>query len=159
MENNPKIKFSWGTFCRRVIIDKETSEVSIIDVVPALNIKQVAPIKLGPESPNIIISLGRIYVTALFEKLDSFNTDVNETLNIEFSQIGLKSASFKADVLIKETELTTFINLDFGDLPLVVPSSLDVFNYNFEVIYRVKTQEIGRVVLPVRAEFKLLEDK
>lgn len=157
MDNNLQIKFSWGTFCRRVITDKDTGEVSMIDIIPALNVEQIFPIKLENDNQKIIASLGKIYIAALFEKVGLPDAEINENLNIELLQTGLPSASIQTDILIKSTEFSTFINLNLGDLLLTTSS--DISEYNFEVIYRVKEQELGRVVMPVRVKFKLLDNE
>ncbi|TYQ25557.1 hypothetical protein PseudUWO311_15130 [Pseudanabaena sp. UWO311] len=157
MDNNLQIKFSWGTFCRRVIIDKDTEEVSLIDIIPALNVEQVSQIKLENDNQKIIASLGQVYVAALFEKVDCSDDEINEKLNIELLQTGLPSVSMQVDILIKSIESSTFLNLNLGNLLLT--TSLDISEYNFEVIYRLKEQELGRVVMPVRVKFKLLDNK
>lgn len=157
MDNNSQIKFSWGAFCRRVIIDKDTGEVSLIDIIPALNVEQVSPIKLENDNQKLIGALGQIYVASLFEKVEWSDTDINEKLNIELLQTGLPSLSMQADILIKNIESSTFLNLNLGNLPLT--TSLDISEYNFEVIYRLKEQELGRVVMPVRVKFKLLDNE
>ena len=157
MDNNLQIKFSWGTFCRRVIIDKDTGEVSMIDIIPALNVEQISLIKLENDNQKIISSLGKFYVAALFEKVGLPDAEIKEDLNIELLQTGLPSTSIQTDILIKSTQSSAFLNLDFGDLPLT--ASLDISEYNFEVIYRVKEQELGRVVMPIRVKFKLLDNE
>jgi len=157
MDNNLQIKFCWGTFCRRVIIDKDTGEVSIIDIIPALNVEQIFPTKPDNDNQKLIASLGKIYVAALFEKVDLPNTEINENLNIELLQTGLSPVSIQTNILIKSTESSTFINLNLGDL--LFTTSSDISEYNFEVIYRLKEQELGRVVMPVRVEFKSLDNE
>jgi len=157
MDNNLQIKFSWGTFCRRVIIDKDTGEVSMIDIIPALNVEQIFPVKPENDNQKLIASLGKIYVVALFEKVDLLNAEINKNLNIELLQTGLPPTSIQTNVLIKSTESSAFINLNLGDL--LFTTSLDVSEYNFEVIYRVEEQELGRVVMPIKVKFKLLDNE
>lgn len=159
MDNNLPIKFSWGVFCRRVIIDKETGEASIIDIIPALKLEQIFPIKVDNDKPNVFLPLGQIYATTLFERLDLPENEINEHLSIEFLQSGQESIFIEANVLIKTMQFSAFINLNLGNLPLVVSPLLGVFDYTFEIIYRIKDQELGRIILPVKVEFKSLEDK
>jgi hypothetical protein len=159
MNNKLPIKFSWGVFCRRVITDKETGEASIIDIIPALKLEQVFPIKVDNDNPRILLPLGQIYATTLFERSDLSENEINQHLNIEFLQLGQESILIEANILMRSTEFSTFINLNLGDLPLAVSPVLGVSDYTFEIIYRVNDQELGKVILPVKVEFKSLEDK
>ncbi|HBC40887.1 MAG TPA: hypothetical protein DCZ88_03010 [Pseudanabaena sp.] len=159
MDNNLPVKFLWGVFCRRVITDRDTGEISMIDIMPALNLEQIVPIKIDDKIPEFSINLGKSYVTALIEKSDFDGHEINKELSIEFVQSGLKSVFVKTNLNIRSTDNSTFVNLDLRDLILTI-NSLDYdFDYSFEVIYRIQEQELGRVKLPVKVKFKALEDE
>ncbi len=95
MDNNLPVKFLWGVFCRRVITDRDTGEISMIDIMPALNLEQIVPIKIDDKIPEFSINLGKSYVTALIEKSDFDGHEINKELSIEFVQSGLKSVFVK----------------------------------------------------------------
>lgn len=155
MDNNSQIKFSWGTFCRRAIIDQNTGEMSIIDIVPALKVEQVVPFNLDSDNLKLSIPLGTMYLTSVFQRLDDSDNEISEDLSIEFSQTGLPFVVIEVKAFIRNTDSSIFINLDLKGLLLTI-TSLDVSSYSFEVIYRVHGQELGRLILPVAVKFKLL---
>ncbi|MEI6327701.1 MAG: hypothetical protein WCP16_00610 [Pseudanabaena sp. ELA645] len=158
MDNNSQIKFSWGTFCRRAITDQNTGEMSIIDVVPALEVEQVVPLNVNSDDLKVPIPLGTMYLTSVFKRLDDSDNEISEDLSIEFSQTGLPSVLIEVKAFMRSTDSSVFINLDLQGLLLIV-TSLDVSRYSFEVVYRVRDQELGRLILPVVVKFKLLNDE
>ena len=158
MDNNSQIKFSWGTFCRRAITDQNTGEMSIIDVVPALEVEQVVPLNVNSDDLKVPIPLGTMYLTSVFKRLDDSDNEISEDLSIEFSQTGLPSVLIEVKAFKRSTDSSVFINLDLQGLLLIV-TSLDVSRYSFEVVYRVRDQELGRLILPVVVKFKLLNDE
>lgn len=158
MDNNLPIKFSWGTFCRRAVIDEQTKEISAIDITPALRVELVQ-FQLDANNARIPISLGRIYAIALFERVDNSNNEINESINIEVVQTGFNSLPIEGKITIKSTESSEFVNLNLENLVLNISSEKSSNNYSFEVIYKLHNQELGKIVLPVKVELKSLEDK
>jgi hypothetical protein len=154
-----QVGFSWGAFCLRVIQDQNTGLVSIIDIIQGLQLEQVVATNLDPDNPkSIAISLDSMYVTSLFKRLDNSNNEIDEDLSIEFLQTGLPSVVFQVKASMRSAELSTFINLNLSGLSLIV-TPLKGSNYTFEVIYRMQGQELGRLILPVTVEFKLLDNE
>ena len=158
MSNDFPLKFSWGLFCHTAITDKDTGQVSIINIIPSLKIEQIKDFNLDSNNPNILLSLGKMFVVGLFERLNNLGSEINESLDIELLQVGLPTVVVPAKISIKKTEYSAFINLNCEDLILNISPLQDIADYKFEVIYKNKNQELGRVILPVEVIFKSIEE-
>ena len=155
MSNSLPIKFSWGLFCRRAIIDKDTGELSAIDIIQALTVEQIDVITeiLNPNT-NIAISLGNLHAIAFFEREDDSIDEINELLNFELTQSGFSTSSFAGEITLKSSEPSTFINLKLGSL--VLNGSMQIPEYTFTVGLKIRDCYLAKLVLPVKVKFKLL---
>ena len=154
MDDVLPVKFAWGVFCRRTITDKETGELSIIDVVPALKVEQINPPNLDVNNPKLLIGLGRMYVTALFQRVGNSDAEINEDLIVEFLQPDSEVIYVNAKITIRSLEISAFINLNLGELILNVSSLQEFYDRKFEVAYKVRNQELGKILLPVDIKFQ-----
>ncbi len=156
MNKKLPIKFSWGVFCQKAITDQDTKEVSIISVIPSLKIDVGRHETISPDS-NINISLGKLHAIALFERLDDSTIKINEDLTIEILQPSFETTTIEGEVIVEPTEDSIFINVKLEGVFLSVSSLQESSNYSFEVIFKIKNQQLGRIVLPGKVKFESLE--
>ena len=156
MNKKLPIKFSWGVFCQKAITDQDTKEVSIISVIPSLKIDVGRHEIISPDS-NINISLGKLHAIALFERLDDSTIKINEDLIIEIRQPSFETTTIEGEFIVEPSEDSIFINVKLEGVFLTVSSLQESSNYSFEVIFKIKNQQLGRIVLPVKVKFESLE--
>ena len=156
MNKKLPIKFSWGVFCQNAITDQDTKEVSIISVIPSLKIDVGRHEIISPDS-NINISLGKLHAIALFERLDDSTIKINEDLIIEIRQPSFETTTIEGEFIVEPSEDSIFINVKLEGVFLTVSSLQESSNYSFEVIFKIKNQQLGRIVLPVKVKFESLE--
>ena len=153
MNNDLPIKFSWGTFCRRAIVDRETQETSIIDIMPGLKLEIAKPPQ-NIDNPNILLNLNKMAVVALFNKLGSSDIQVDEILNVEISTPGNEAQTFSVPIIINNDMNNTFVNIILDPATLLITSTEQIYsNYIFEVNYKLKNQLLGKVSLPVEVKY------
>lgn len=153
MNNNPPINFLWGTFCRRAIVDRDTQETSIIDIIPGLKLEIAKPPQ-NTDNPNILLNLNKMAVVAVFNKLGGSDTQVDEILNVEVSTPGSEAQTFSVPIIINNDKNNTFLNIVLDPATLLITSTEQIYsNYIFEVNYKLKTQHLGKVTLPVEVKY------
>ena len=97
-------------------------------------------------------------VVAFFERVDGSSNKISESLNIEFSQSGFEPKSVKVEVIVESENTSAFINLGFEELTLIVPYTQQSSNHFFEVVYKIQEYQLGKLLLPVNVDFKILEE-
>lgn len=156
MDKKLPIKFSWGVFCQKAITDQDTKEVSIISVIPSLKIN-VGRIETIDLDSNLNISLGRLDAIALFERLDDSTVRINEDVTIEILQPSFEARKIEGEIVVEPTEDSIFVNVKLEGVFLSVSPLQEFSNYSFEVIFKAKNQQLGKIVLPVKVKFESLE--
>lgn len=156
MDRELPIKFSWGIFCQKAITDQDTKEVSIISVIPSLKIDVGRIESIAPDS-NINIGLGNLHAVALFERLGDSTIRINEEVTIEILQPSFEARKIEGVIVVEPTEDSIFVNVKLEGAFLSVSSLQESSNYSFEVIFKVKDQQLGKIVLPVKVKFESLE--
>ena len=155
MDKKLPIKFSWGIFCQKAITDQDTKEVSMISVIPSLKI-DVGRIETIVPEPNINIGLGSLHAVALFERLANSTSRISEDVTIEILQPSFEARKIEGEIVVEPTEDSIFVNVKLEGVFLSV-SSQKSSNYSFEVIFKFKNQQLGKIVLPVKVKFESLE--
>ncbi|PZO42139.1 MAG: hypothetical protein DCF19_07810 [Pseudanabaena frigida] len=156
MNNTSPISFLWGTFCRRAIVDRDTQETSIIDIMPGLKLEIAKPPQ-NTDNPNILLNLNKMTVVAVFNKLGGSDTQVDEILNVEISTPGSETQNFSIPLIINNDKNNTFVNIILDPATLLITSNEQIYpDYIFEVNYKLKNQHLGKVSLPV--EVKCLDN-
>jgi hypothetical protein len=153
MNNNPPIKFLWGTFCRRAIVDRETQETSIIDIMPGLKLEIAKPAQ-NTDHASLLLNLNKMAVVALFNKLDGSDSQVDEILNVEISTPGSETQTFSIPIIINHDKNNTFVNIILDPATLLITPTEQIDpNYIFEVNYKLQNQHLGKVSLPVEVKY------
>jgi hypothetical protein len=156
MDKELPIEFSWGIFCQKAITDQDTKEVSIISVIPSMKI-DVGRIETIDSDSNINISLGKLHVVALFKRLDDSTIRINEDLIIEILQPNFEAVNIEGEIVVEPTEDSIFVNVKLEGAFINVSALQESSNYSFEVTFKIKNQQLGKIVLPVKVKFESLE--
>ena len=152
MNNNSPINFLWGTFCRRAIVDRDTQETSIIDIMTGLKLEIVKPPQ-NTDNSNILLNLNKMAVVAVFNKLGGSDTQVDEILNVEISIPGSEIQTFSLPIVISNDKNNAFVNVILDPANLLITSTEQIYsNYIFEVNYKIKNQHLGKVSLLVEVK-------
>jgi hypothetical protein len=151
MNNNPSIEFLWGTFCRRAIVDRETQETSIIDIIPSLKFEIAKPPQ-NTDNPNILLNLNKMAVVAVFNKLGGSDIQVDEILNVEISTPGSETQTLSLPIVINNDKTNAFVNVILDPATLITSTEQIYSNHIFEVNYKIKNQHLGKVSLLVEVK-------
>jgi hypothetical protein len=141
------IKFKWGVFCRRAIVDRESGEASLIDILPAIK-TDISFDSAESKSEKITASLGRMFVASLFEKELPFE-HLDVSLSLEGSFPGIQLEPIDLPFVIEKESNASFFILSLENPALVLPKAEGVSNHICFFSYKVKGNELGRVELPV----------
>jgi hypothetical protein len=164
MSREPLIKFVWGTFCRKAIVDKETNDTSIIDLLPGLQVSIPLASSFGIDAdsveslPNdskvIWVAIGKITLLSEFSRQQEETTNnylekIREELNIELLLPDLDKQIVDVSILIEDGKTSTYSILVLDSVNIAVPSQAGSYQRNIEIIYKIEDLELGRVKLPV----------
>jgi len=155
MNYNLPIEFLWGTFCRRGIVDSRTGTASMIDIIPGLRIaSQIDAKTLALDHPQMLnIPFGNVAAFALFGRTNQNPSErqekIAESLIVDFSIPGSGSQSSEIPILIEPEQDSTFVIFAFENASVSVPFEEGFYKQLFEVDYKLKEFDLGKINLPV----------
>lgn len=152
MENEAPVRFLWGTFCKKAIIDRDTGSMSLIEIIPGLKSFVKLPYKnenSSEELSEILLDLGAFDVVSTFGKKVNSHEELNIELELEAIFPDLGGKEFKIPLFIEANNDYTFFQGHISKLAFVVPPVEGLHPYSIQFCYRFENQEIGKVELPI----------
>lgn len=145
------IKFKWGVFCRRAIVDRESGETSLIDILPSLKTEVSFSSIQNISSDEVTLSLGRMSVASFFEKklISEVSEAVEVNLNVKGSFPGVPLEPMDFPFSIDKGLNSSFFVLTLENPVLVVPKVEKISYYTCSFSYKLQGSEIGKVELPI----------
>lgn len=151
------IKFEWGTFCKHVLTDQTTGELSLIGIIPGMSIvfQQQRDISATASKPNFVdLSLTPLSVFACFRRISSARTNLEVKVDFEVHLPGFESEQMKG-----QSGLMFAPQHEFGQLfvrinnPLVrICSKEGIYTELLKTSFSVNGERLGTVQLPIRFE-------
>jgi hypothetical protein len=149
------ISLVWSIFCRRAIIDRDTGQCSIIDMIPSLKVE-------GPFSSLFLhnntvryIGLGDITLISLFSRTDDLENDFTSNAEVELLVPRSPIQKFNYSILFQNNNLFTYSIINLNDLVYTILPS-DVFpieesismNHKFKDIH-IKNLEKSEIFIKI----------
>ena len=145
-ENECPVTFCWATFCKNVLQEHDSSERSLIGLLPGLRGGVSLPSSEVDE--KVALALGTMYVHAVFKRKEAFSGPLNVNFTVDIRFENQESA---ANVSLNFSE-----NNDYGQLSLKlanpsieIPRNIGQYKLRAEVQFNVDSQPIGKVEMPI----------
>jgi hypothetical protein len=161
MKNEVPVRFVWGTFCRKAIIDKDTGSMSLIEIIPGLksSVELHKSENSSEESSQLLIDLGEIDIVSTFEKKANSREELKLELELEAMFPASVGTKITISLFIDADNDYTFFKSHISRLAFPVPMIEGSYPYSVQFCYRFENQEIGKVELPILVSVTALKEE
>lgn len=163
MKYNAPVNFLWGLFGKRVITDKSTELVSIIDILHSLK----AELKIKEDGSDnsyeslspITLPVKEMALVAMFERQPKVFGEIKIKVEIEVVFPGLDRAELNVPIEIKDNNNVAFIVVNWENTNFFLPRKKGLSNHTCKINFKFEKHEIGKVELPIQFNLIVAEEE
>lgn len=163
MNYNAPVKFLWGIFGKRVITDRSTELVSIIDILHSLKaelkIKEDGSDTSSESLSPITLPVKEMALVAMFERQTRVFGKIEINLEIEVLFPGLDRAKLNVPIGIKDTNNVAFVVTTWENANFLLPRIKGLSNHSCKISFKFEKHEIGKVELPIQFNLIVTEEE
>lgn len=167
-EASEKVRFKWGTFCRRAVSDASSGMLTMVDVLPSLMAKgpvgPVAPeVPTGPEDASLSpINMGMLAAVVLFERTGPVDNLISIPVSCRLivGQFELPQR-INLSLNIEEGRRTAYVVVAIEPpiLPVLRREGLTDIEAKFIVYEQDTEDELGSINMQITTEFTKVEQQ
>jgi hypothetical protein len=137
------ISLVWSIFCRRAIIDRDTGQCSIIDIIPYLKIEGPFSSLFLQNNTVSYIGLGDITLISLFSRTDDLENDFTSNSEVELLIPRNPIQKFNYSILFQAHNAFTYSIINLNDLVYtLLPSDVFPIEESISMDYKFKNIDI-----------------
>ncbi len=161
LASGARIDLKWGTFCKQILEEHDTSERSLIGIIPILvmTVELDLTAEAGTSQPSFFeLPLPVLYVHSVFRRRERSTEILKPQIDLEFTFPGYEADvsghKFKAAAGLVFGPDHEFgqLSVKIGNPKLRIPKTAGRHESQLTVRYSVSGEQLGEIILPTRVE-------